>query len=98
MGTPLGDAAQRVVDQAKTRQGPAPHVPQKDHPKRQQALDAWKRIRAAIDGARTPGIIDEIMSVNDSDLQVIREVNPPTYDDLWAMAEAKKAELIGATA
>ena len=94
----LADAAQRVVAEAKARQGPAPHVPLKDHPKRAQALEAWKRIKTAIDGARTPGITDEIMSVNDSDLQVIRDVNPPTYDDLWAMAEAKKAELIGATA
>ncbi len=67
-----------------------------DHPKRQQALDAFWRLKTALANADTPKLIDEIMTVNGQDFLLIKQVHAPSYDQLLAFEKARKRELYAA--
>ncbi len=64
-----------------------------EHPLRQQALDAYSRIKAAIEDARTPKTIDEIIHLNGADLKIVKEVHSETYNLLMSLASTRKQEM-----
>lgn len=64
-----------------------------DHPRRPEAIAAYKRIIAGLENAPTPKLIDEIVAANTADLALIKEVNAPTYDSIISLASARKTEL-----
>lgn len=68
-----------------------------EHPKRPQALEAWKRIHDALERADTLKRVDDIVTANGVGLAIVKEVSPTTYDDLMKFANARKTEFYGAT-
>ena len=69
--------------------------PRADHPRRQEALDAYGRIKKAIDAQQGPGQIDALVkaATSNGDLALIKEVHSETYDLLMNLAQARKDEL-----
>ncbi len=72
-----------------------------DDPKRKtshdRAVAARDRIRAAIEAAQEPVIVDEILRVNRKDLDFLLAFHEPSFDALLALSVAKTNELLGAT-
>ena len=64
-----------------------------DNSDRAIAAAAYKRIKSALRAAKTPGIVGEILDVNEHDLQFIERVGRAGYDDLLSLASARRAEL-----
>jgi hypothetical protein len=64
-----------------------------EHPRRAEALEAYKRIKAAMNAARTPKMIDELIKANDVFLALIKEVSEPTYHDLMGLSVALQSEM-----
>lgn len=62
-----------------------------------RATEIRDRLRKAIDGAKEPRIIDEIISVNEADLAFVKKVHADTSEKLLAFAGTRKSELLGAT-
>lgn len=65
-----------------------------EHPKRPQALEAWKRIHAALEKADSLKLVEEIVKINAADLNVIYEVHPDSYHGLMTLANVRKAEFL----
>lgn len=79
------------------RSEPAPQPrPRANHPRRQEALDAFGRIKQAVEGARMVRILDEIASVNSHDLALIKEVHAESYQLLMSMMSARRNEFLAA--
>lgn len=75
----------------------APEPPKRvDHPRRQEALDAFTRIKKSIEAARLPRVIDDIAKVNTADLALIKEVHAESYNLLMQMMTARKGEMLAA--
>ncbi len=87
-----GDKEQANVKAPQRPAAPGAPYNGSEHPKRQQALDAFWRIKAALTNAATPKLVDEIESVNGQDLRLIMQVHEPSYDQLIALANARKRE------
>lgn len=68
-----------------------------DKAARAHAEAARKRIRAALEAAKEPRVIDEIISINGSDLDAIKTLYVPSYDALMTFAANRKAFLYGET-
>jgi Rad52/22 family double-strand break repair protein len=68
-----------------------------EHPKRPQALEAWKRIHDALEKADTLKRVEDIVAANGLGLAIVKEVSSSTYDDLMKFANARKTEFYGAT-
>lgn len=66
-----------------------------DHPRRMEALDAYARIKKAIDAQHTLGEIEALIAANtkNGDLGLIKEVHGESYDLLMNIAQARKNEL-----
>lgn len=66
-----------------------------DHPRRQDALDAYGRIKKAIDAARSFRQLDALVenATKSGELALIKEVHAESYELLMDMAEARKNEM-----
>lgn len=80
---------------------PADGDPFSDEPpssaRKDAAREDLKRIRRAIKTALTKTQVDGIISTNGPELKLIREVHPPSYDDVMALARTRTEEFYGAT-
>ena len=59
-----------------------------------RATEIKDRLRPAIEQAREPRVIDDIVSVNDADLAFVKRVHAGTYERLMGLAAARKSELL----
>lgn len=59
-----------------------------------RATEIKDRLRPAIEQAREPRVIDDIISVNDADLAFVKRVHAGTYEKLMGLAAARKTELL----
>lgn len=62
--------------------------------KHDRAVEARDRIRAAIDKAQEPKLVDEILRVCAHDLEFIKTFHEPTFDALVQRATARSNELL----
>ena len=60
---------------------------------RERAVKARDNIVSAIEAAKTPSVIDEVVKVYGKDLEFIKEYHEPTYDRLIALSNARKTEM-----
>lgn len=60
----------------------------------QYARDAWARLHKAMDTAKLPKMIDEIVSLNAADLEKIKAASPDAYGGLMEFATARKTEML----
>lgn len=67
-----------------------------EHPKRREAIAAYNRLKRALNAATLPKLVDEIVSINGADLNLIKEVHVPSYEDLMSLSLARKSELLAA--
>lgn len=69
-----------------------------EHPKRQEALDAFNRVRRVLAAQRLPKQIDDVITAETrhGTLALIKEVHEPSYADLLQFAQACKGELLSA--
>jgi hypothetical protein len=91
---PSQPSADRPAPQAATS---ARQLAPAEEAKLRQAAEARERIRAALEKASTPKLVDEIIAINGRDLQLIKDVGPKTYDHLMTLANGRKSEMFGAT-
>lgn len=68
-----------------------------EHPKRQEALDAYTHIAKHLKEAKTPAAIEELIKINAKDLALVKEVHAESYELLMRAANDFKAEMYGAT-
>ncbi len=98
---PFNDAAGKLADEQKpapppvsTVNGTAPKPPsparEADHAR---AVAIRDRVRAAIEAAQEPVIIDEILRVNRVDLEFVLAFHDKTYNAILAYAAARSNEL-----
>ena len=66
-----------------------------DSARRAMAGEIKDRLKAAITNAKTPTLIDEIVSINSDDLQLLKGVQASLYDGLMTLAANRKAEMYG---
>lgn len=62
----------------------------------EKATPAKDRLKTAIEGAKTPKLIDQIIDINSNDLAEIKKLHEPFYDALMKLAATRKMELYGA--
>lgn len=62
----------------------------------QEARDAWKRIHDALEKAKQPKIVDDVVKLNEADLQKIKTANAEAYEGLMQLAAARKTEMLAA--
>jgi hypothetical protein len=98
IGQPPGNpAGQNAGEPTATSADQSRSATRSEHPKRQQALDAFWRLETALINAPQPKLVDEIVSINSQDLLLIKQVHPPSYEQLMILANGRKAELYAAT-
>lgn len=80
------------------RDDPAMRVtqPKPPNPDRDRCIAAKDRIKQAIEGAREPRGIDNIIQSNAMDIEFIKGFHPPTYDALMSLAAVRKTEMVAA--
>jgi hypothetical protein len=74
---------------------PAPHSAPRGtaHPRYEEAIAAKDRIKAAIEIARLPKVIDDIFKINAADLELIVEVSPSLHATLMSYGANRKIAL-----
>lgn len=79
---------------------PPPQERRQIDPERARKVEAGRerrdRIKAALENAGTPRLVDEIIAINEADLAYIKDVHEPAYDALMQLAVARKNELLAA--
>lgn len=83
---PVAPAPKPVEAPRETVDAPAPD-------KAQEARDAYKRLKKAIEAATTERTIDDIWKLQSAALEVIKEVSPNGHATLTQMADAKRQEI-----
>jgi len=89
---PSGEAARSPSPRAPV--SPPPGL----HPKYTEALDAYNRLKKAIQKAANAKIIDDILRINQPDLALIHEVSQTARDTLDALADHRRSELLATMA
>jgi hypothetical protein len=96
-GRPAGERAAAPPSLPPTN-GKAAPAPSADDPERKtkhdRAVAVRDRIKAAIEKAKEPVIVDEILRVNRVDMEFILAFHEPTYNALLALAAARSTELL----
>lgn len=87
-------ATPAATSAAPSRTRSATGKPPAEHPKRQEALDAYHRLKDAIAEAKTPAFIKSLVSGNKDDLALIKEVSADAYAGLMGMATSRQTELL----
>lgn len=96
-GLALYDKTQADVVTAPREQRPRSEKPPSDPDRTARVNGARERnarLKTAIENARLPSLIDEIISVNEADLAFVKEVHAPAYEALMQLAAARKTELV----
>lgn len=66
------------------------------HPRREEALAAYRKIKKEFASAKLPRVIDDITAVHTGNFKLIKEVSPDAYEDLMSFATALKSEMLAA--
>lgn len=81
-------------------EGPKPDVapalapaPSTDDPDMAKAKEIYKRVKLALQNAKSTKVVDDILKVNAADLKTIRDDFTESYDNLMTLAETRKHDL-----